>query len=195
MSYENAPATILLATTCAACGRDLGDALSVELGIGPECRRKCGWTKRQGFGPGADADWKRAAKVLAPSGHDALLVADDARTSCNRLVHRLAIGDLDMDTTIRLIGAVASLGYRKLAQACTPALRKVTVETEGETLVVKADYNESFNAAVRSVPGARWDRERKVRVVPATSRAALWTAIVQGFGPLALVFGERVAIT
>ena len=37
-SYENAPATIMLATHCCCCGRPLVDAISVELGIGPECR-------------------------------------------------------------------------------------------------------------------------------------------------------------
>lgn len=38
-TYENAPATKLLATNCACCGRALVDAVSVETGIGPECRK------------------------------------------------------------------------------------------------------------------------------------------------------------
>jgi hypothetical protein len=40
MSHENAPATKLLATACACCGRNLVDAESVETGIGPECRKR-----------------------------------------------------------------------------------------------------------------------------------------------------------
>lgn len=43
-TYENAPATKLLATACACCGRDLVDAVSVETGIGPDCREKYGVT-------------------------------------------------------------------------------------------------------------------------------------------------------
>lgn len=43
MSYENAPQTKLLATDCAVCSRPLCDAKSVELGIGPECRKKYGF--------------------------------------------------------------------------------------------------------------------------------------------------------
>ena len=39
MSYENAAATKLLATNCVICGRALVDATSVELGVGPECRK------------------------------------------------------------------------------------------------------------------------------------------------------------
>lgn len=41
-SYENAPGTIMLATHCAACGKALVDAVSVESGMGPDCREKYG---------------------------------------------------------------------------------------------------------------------------------------------------------
>ena len=34
--YTQAPATLMLATNCVCCGRALVDAVSVELGIGPE---------------------------------------------------------------------------------------------------------------------------------------------------------------
>jgi gamma-glutamylaminecyclotransferase len=46
--YENAPATRLLATSCACCGRALLDAISVEAGIGPDCREKYGYGEAQG---------------------------------------------------------------------------------------------------------------------------------------------------
>jgi SWI/SNF-related matrix-associated actin-dependent regulator 1 of chromatin subfamily A len=42
MSYENAPATRLLATHCAVCSRSLVDAVSVETGIGPICASRYG---------------------------------------------------------------------------------------------------------------------------------------------------------
>lgn len=35
-TYENAPATKMLATNCVVCGRALVDAVSVEMGIGPD---------------------------------------------------------------------------------------------------------------------------------------------------------------
>ena len=38
-NYRNAPQTTLLKTNCIACGRPLVDAISVQLGIGPECRQ------------------------------------------------------------------------------------------------------------------------------------------------------------
>lgn len=40
MSYTNAKSTVLLASHCCMCGLPLRDAKSVELGIGPVCRRK-----------------------------------------------------------------------------------------------------------------------------------------------------------
>jgi hypothetical protein len=43
MSYENAPATEMLATHCAICSRPLLDAVSVEIGIGPVCRQRHGY--------------------------------------------------------------------------------------------------------------------------------------------------------
>jgi hypothetical protein len=195
-TYENAPATALLATDCAACGRPLLDAMSVELGIGPECRRKAGWTKRKGFVAGQAADWARAELLLRQGGLFELAVQGNEQTTCNRLVHRLACGDLDMDHTVLAIAAIAALGYRRLAEACTPALRKVSVETEGNVLVVKTGtYSEAFTCACRNVPGARWDRARKARLVPTTSKIALWQAIREGFGHLALVYAERVGLT
>jgi len=39
MSYLNAPATKMMATNCVSCGRPLVDAKSVEIGMGPECRK------------------------------------------------------------------------------------------------------------------------------------------------------------
>lgn len=41
-TYENAPATSLVATHCGICHRPLVDAVSVERGIGPVCAEKYG---------------------------------------------------------------------------------------------------------------------------------------------------------
>ena len=58
MSYENAPATQLIATHCACCGRPLVDAASVERGVGPECARKYGYSEAH------KADPDRALRIL-----------------------------------------------------------------------------------------------------------------------------------
>ena len=55
MSYESAPATRMIATDCACCGRPLLDSDSVELGIGPICR------KRHGYFDAIDPDFRQEA--------------------------------------------------------------------------------------------------------------------------------------
>jgi exodeoxyribonuclease V alpha subunit len=41
---DDTSVAVLVATTCAACGRTLTDPLSVEIGMGPDCREKHGYT-------------------------------------------------------------------------------------------------------------------------------------------------------
>ncbi len=63
MSYEEAPATKMLATHCIFCSRPLLDASSVEAGIGPICRGKVGYNDP---------------------------VPNHARQEANKLIHRIA---------------------------------------------------------------------------------------------------------
>lgn len=55
--YENAPAAAMLATHC-CCGRPLLDAVSVEAGIGPDCRKKHGFDEAQ-----TAPDWAAVARL------------------------------------------------------------------------------------------------------------------------------------
>ncbi len=193
-SYLNSPALDLVATDCMTCGRPLLDALSVEVGVGPECRRRVGWTKRHGFGVPESSDFTAASALLASAGLADCMVEGDARATCNRVVHRLACVSLDQLPYAQAVAALAALGYRRLAEACAPALRTVRVELEGPCLAVKAPYSEAFTAAVRTIPGSRWDADRKVRLVPVDRKAALWDALRRTFDHGTLVFATRVAI-
>lgn len=79
-TYETAPATIMLATHCAACGRPLVDSVSVESGMGPECREKYG-------------RWP----------------AEIDRVAVNRLVHEIAMEqacDFGHASALHMLGAV-----------------------------------------------------------------------------------------
>ena len=185
MSYESAPATKLVATHCICCGRPLVDAASVERGVGPECARKYGYDDAQG-----EPDWELAEKLLLDEGFDPARFDRDAHKAANALVHYIAVSGAD--TTA--IAAIDALGFRLLARMLAERLGAITVEAEGDTLIVKTPYNWRFNEAVRFVPGARWDAKRKVRTVPAMQRMQLWAAIKSAFGPGTLVVGSRVAV-
>jgi uncharacterized protein DUF6011 len=155
--YENAPATRMVATTCAVCGRPLVDSVSVETGIGPECRRKHGYT---------------------------VDVAETARTEGNAIVYSIAAGAVAGPTLVSALLRLRALGFDRLADVITRRRGGLEI-TEGQSpdgaavLIVKAPYREEALGAWRMVPGRRWDRDAKCNTVPATDkgRAALWALL------------------
>lgn len=151
-SYENAPATLLLATHCAACARPLVDSVSVEAGMGPVCRQ------RYGVAEGAsDAD----------------------REAANKIVHEIARLQSG-DRVVELVGELRALGFAVLADRVTKRLAGcpvVEIEREGSTLVVKTPYREEALVDFRAIPGRRWDRDRKVNTFPASSAVCLYEVL------------------
>lgn len=196
MSYEDAPSTRLLATHCAACGRPLRDAVSVERGMGPDCAEKYGLADAQG-----EPRWNVATELLAvagiglPNGW-----AKDAQLAVNALVNVAACAQ--KKSPVALAGAITALGYAKLGAVLLSRLQeaaeiRVARETGPngtEVYLVTAPYSEAFTAAVRAVRGQWWDKARKVRVAPVTERRALWTALQASYPAGTLVAcGDKMA--
>ena len=163
MSYENAPATILLATACACCGRPLVDAESVERGTGPDCAERFGVVDASG-----PANWAAAEQLLAGTGV-ALDSAESPRNAANKLVHFVArsVRSIDREHAQRAFSAIAALGYDVLANRIAKRFRAAVIEAgvlEAETKRLRAEYakirfdycrenangvtHEEFNAAV-----------------------------------------------
>jgi hypothetical protein len=163
MSYTDAPATRMLATSCAACGRPLVDAASVEAGMGPDCRSKYGM----------------------PSLDDAI------RAEANKLVYKIALDQTGPEVA-QAVGQLRALGCQALADRIIKRLASsyaVTITEDGEELVVKSRYDEGLVRAIAAVPGRRWDAKTKTNRIPRTSRTALWGAFksalsgARGLGP------------
>jgi hypothetical protein len=112
MGYENAPATTLVATNCACCGRALVDAVSVETGIGPECRKK--------FGIPSDA-------------------SEDARTEANKIVFLLARGGLAREDARPMFDRLNALGFELLAARVAKRFR-TTLEVGPSVSELRATY-------------------------------------------------------
>lgn len=185
--YTQAPATEILATQCAACARPLLDATSVELGIGPECRKKYAYSA----GPFVMPRWERVEKLgggPAPQGLDVAGEREAARVLANKAVNLIARLQTGPEAA-KACSLLFALGYTKLAARIADRLGAVSVEAEGSTLLVRAPYSEHFNALVRRVPGARWDAAREVRIVLASGRKELWAALRRAFAPGTLVVG------
>lgn len=161
--YHDAPATKMLKINCAVCGEDLLDAKSVEYGMGPSCR------SRHGF-----------------MGKNAPQVSDEDRKKANRIVMSIAMG-LDAQTLSGAIAELREMGFSLLASVIED--RKVSVHIEGNDIAtyrVRTPWNQAaYEAnAWRHVPGSRWDKETKSRIVPCTAEArkALWELLRQYYG-------------
>jgi hypothetical protein len=168
MSYEEAPAAVLLATHCCACGRALLDAVSVERGIGPVCAEKFGFL------------------VDVPA---------DERAEANKLVHFIAAkaGECGAEASPEVEVArltLAEMGFTKLAAIIRLRLAgkvDVVVEVEGDLLIVRAPFSFEFNEAVRAFGRTHWEfrkefaGRRNVRLVPVAERVRLWRALKRAY--------------
>lgn len=158
--YTAAPATLMLATRCAVCARPLLDALSVETGIGPVCRERHGFNA-----PDAEPDHAAAARALDGTG--IAPVPGDARSTCNRVVYRLALaagGEAGREPAVvaGAINACAALGFVRLAGVLREKLAPVSITTTGDSVTVAAPWEPEWVAASHRLPGRRWDAVRKV---------------------------------
>jgi len=175
--YENAPATKMVATHCACCARPLVDAPSVERGIGPDCARKYGFADAQG-----PADWNKALDLVNDSLPESCLEYwdKDPRKVANILVHAIACNTRAAECR-DFIRIVSALGYVKLAVKLAEATGACTVSLVDGMYIVSTPFSHEWNDAVWQVKGQRWDPQRKVRVVPAKERQALWMALCCAF--------------
>jgi len=207
MSYESAPATILIATHCAICARPLVDADSVERGVGPDCADKYGYGDAQG-----SVDAEALLRALGASLTDPLLpnlpesavqpwLDGDAHKVANILTRLIAVEQTGPQVR-RFIAAIAALGYATLAARIGKRVNKgkeIRIEHEDDptfgpgALIVRAPFNERFNDEFRRLHVAnRWDRERKVRVVHPSGRKALWQALCASFPAGTIVNGVPI---
>lgn len=170
-NYENAPATKLLATHCAACARPLLDAVSVEAGMGPDCRRKY---LREETSP-------------------------ENRETANGLVRNiaLALSSNSIDgrkLAAEMIATVRELGFSKLADKLTKVHVSVRIERENGLLVVFSGFSEGFVDASRRIAGRRWDGERKATTFPESAANAVFAALKANY-PGATALGPKGAFT
>jgi hypothetical protein len=213
-SYINAAATKFIATHCACCGKPLVDADSVQAGVGPDCRAMHG-RDVQTCAPDFLAARTILANFGSELGAPETLLTDESAATAHRvanvLVHRFA----ENFRTARWIpDALHALGYDKLGARCAKRARvklgavtapvapatgevRITSRTDSwtfkgkeyhrEVVAVASPRDERFIAAVRSLPGRRWDAEARVWTVPADQKPALWSAVKAHFAGLQLV--------
>jgi hypothetical protein len=158
--YTDAPATAMLATCCACCGRPLVDAKSVETGVGPICRKKYGF----------DAD-----------------VTEEARVAANALVYKIALKVSESAVTVEVLewaNELRTLGFEKIAAIVEKRSARIQIRVEDGRYFVRVPYSPEFNDASK-VQGRRGTKEGKVFwwTFPQSKQArkALWTALQETF--------------
>ena len=193
MTHENAPATKLIAVFCCACRLPLVDSDSVELGIGPVCRKKIA---KEDIGQ--PADWEACADALARfSMHDqpdderrviferCLDNLDTARTGidpqklANVITRYVAAVQHRHDPHVGdLVEALHHMGRPRLAARIRERLYTVRiVESGNEDLLVHAPYSETLRNLMWSGRIGRWDKAAKAYRVPVANRADLFRAL------------------
>jgi hypothetical protein len=165
MGYEHSASCKLVATHCACCRRPLVDAVSVETGMGPICRKKHGYDE-------------------GPAEH---------RERANQLVYWIAAQQTG-DEVAAWVVELRELGFARLADVIIDRLDNVLrVLREGDHYLVRAPYRPSLFDAWRALPGQYWDKQREVRVVPVRVGAVLWELFDRHFPGMKVVGEPRPA--
>ena len=167
--YTQTPACRLLATNCVCCGRALVDAVSVEMGIGPECRNG-----------------------IFPDGID-----ECDRKVANEHVHAAAVAAQNghVAKVIEIAGYIRDLGFGELADKVERRFKEgvkrvakkadIVIEEVDGYMLVTTPYRrgdaEAFKAAWRAIPGRRYIFKRRANEVPVSSKAAVWELLKKFF--------------
>jgi len=208
LGHANAPATKLLAVYCCACHLPLVDSDSVELGIGPICRKKLA-KEDVGQVPNWDLVCDSLAAFAAAKPGDeerialfesAMLNIDtstkrgiDANKLANVITHYVAAVQHRHDHMVgMLVDALRHMGRPALANRLHKRLYTVRIEVAGADMMVKAPFSEDFKSSMWA-NGKRvgmWDRDAKAYRVPLTCKAQLLTALKRAY-PNTNAFGPK----
>lgn len=156
--YEDAPATKMLATNCACCGKELLDAESVTVGLGPECRRK---------------------HAVPPE------LTEDARLEANKLIHSIAMDQSgsSVDTALKRLSELGCAAIVKRIQNRVYGKRHVIVsvyvdpERKGTRFALASPWSDDFVYRVKRIRGRCWDGEKKVNHFPVSEWLAVWELV------------------
>lgn len=174
MSYLESPVVPVVATRCACCNQPLVDSVSVELGIGPVCRRKYGMTK-----PETDPDWDTFLvhlDMLQEAGYtmtaDAVSYLQNRNTQMviNALAYWAAVHAGEKEAALAA-QAIHALGYHRFAAKIAenagqaPVYGRISEGGEGDYVLVFTPFCRAAVADWRAIPSRRWDAKEKANRV------------------------------
>lgn len=161
MGYEDAPATKMLATQCAVCRRPLLDAKSVEIGMGPDCRKQYQFDRE---------------------------IPPQDREDANKIIHKLALQEFPEDLP-EMLAQLLLMSFTNLFFILVKRKAAVRIIQVEDTYSIKSAYQADFIQELKKL-GGRWHKEGKEWWVPTGKKAGLWEAIKKCF-PGRLAFGPK----
>ena len=162
MGYQDATSTKLLFSNCVVCGRPLVDAISVEHGIGPECR------KGQNFG-----------------------INEETQKACNKLVYEASVNCMagKIDRVNECADAIQELGLNELASKIRKRFKNarknvsIEVKEQGDYYSVKTPFRrgekDAFIQAWRDIKGRIYENGRNY--IPVDKKTELWNVLKKFF--------------
>jgi len=182
MGYEQSIQCKLLATNCVCCGRPLVDAQSVELGIGPECRKHITWESD------IDEDERKIANehiynASIAATHGAVQEVLDYAA----LIEHLGLASLAEKVRRRFVSFLEQAKRKPSITIREFTYKDKRTGVDVRAMSIKTPYKRSqpasFTSAWRSIPGRWWDRKRRSNIVPITSsnKQAVWNLLKQFF--------------
>jgi hypothetical protein len=187
----------LVATQCCVCSTPLADATSVELGIGPTCRRKLAKLDKEVT---ATIDWDSVTDALGDFAaidrtdtdrialfelamdQIALARTGAAHTLANLITHYIAATQARPESIGGLILAVERMGRPNLAVALRKRQYPVRIEeAAGGVLHVFTPFCESFKTAMWRSGAGKWNRDLRCYVVAGSRKADLHAALAESY--------------
>ena len=168
-NYTESKQCKMLASFCVVCGRPLVDAISVQIGMGPDCRNE--------FNAG---------------------ISPEIQNKCNQLTCLAAIAaqNGDIESIYKYATEIETLGLTVLADKVRKRFVnakknvKIIIREVGDKLYVKTPFKrtEGFVRAWRGIEGRKY--QNKENIVPAAARPQLW-ALLKEFFPKVYGKGPR----
>ena len=166
MGYEDSPQCEMLASRCAFCARQLVDAQSVEVGIGPICRNKY---------------------MVADE------VTEQARVEGNKLIHTIAVHQKGPEV-VEAIKQLVALGFKQVVERIEkrtkPKKKKmakpIEISYEGDRVFVDcgrihSEFFDELLTAWRNIPGRRWHSDSKQNSFPVAQRETVFIVLKRFF--------------
>ena len=159
-NYLHAPQTKLLSTQCVCCGRPLVDAISVQIGMGPECRN-----------------------------YNNANISTEVQEKCNELTCHAALAAQrgEVERIYEYADQIERLGLKVLADKIRKRFVnakknvKIWIKEKGNDLHVKTPFRRmpGFVNAWREIEGRKYISGENI--IPISSKKQLWDMLKKYF--------------